>query len=395
MRILASFLILLSISEVGGENITSLGQTPDWSKLDAFQNKCSVENFRSELEGVYCPRKSWWSPWIKFENNQIRIRKSAGTEDWYVLNCKRDSNQSRKMENQLSNIKIIALDPGHIGGDYAEMEGRNFQIGTDPFVREGDLSLRVAKRLKSLLQGKGFEAILVRNQLQPVTSARPDDFERSVQNWIIDRNLTGLPEKKLQELKNKRRELLFYRVSEIRARAKLIATEIQPDLTVCLHLNAAPWKDPNQKKLLDRNDYHVLVNGCFMGGELAYDDQRFEMVFRLLNSWHQTERHFAERINQCFSTETGLPAFSYKGPNALKIGDIPGVWARNLLANRIYPGPVIFMEPYIANSKTEYQRIQMGDYQGRKNFGGTQRLALVEEYAQCVLKGIMNSTGRK
>ena len=115
------------------------------------------------------------------------------------------------MENQLSNIKIIALDPGHIGGDYAEMEGRNFQIGTDPFVREGDLSLRVAKRLKSLLQGKGFEAILVRNQLQPVTSTRPDDFERSVQNWIIDRNLTGLPKKKLQELKNKRRELLFYR----------------------------------------------------------------------------------------------------------------------------------------------------------------------------------------
>ena len=114
-----------------------------------------------------------------------------------------------------------------------------------------------------------------------------------------------------------------------------------------------------------------------------------------LNSWHQTERHFAERINQCFSTETGLPAFSYKGPNALKIGDTPGVWARNLLANRIYPGPVIFMELYIANSKTEYQRIQIGDYQGRKNFDGTQRLALVEEYAQCVLKGIMNSTGRK
>ena len=115
VRILASFLILLSISEVGGENITSLGQTPDWSKLDAFQNKCSVENFRSELEGVYCPRKSWWSPWIKFENNQIRIRKSAGTEDWYVLNCKPDSNQSRKMENQLSNIMVIGHDENDIG----------------------------------------------------------------------------------------------------------------------------------------------------------------------------------------------------------------------------------------------------------------------------------------
>ena len=28
------------------------------------------------------------------------------------------------------------------------------------------------------------------------------------------------------------------------------------------------------------------VNGCYMGGELALDDQRFEMLLRLLNGWH-------------------------------------------------------------------------------------------------------------
>ena len=50
--------------------------------------------------------------------------------------------------------------------------------------------------------------------------------------------------------------------------------------------------------------------------------------------------------------------FSYKGPNAQKIGAVPGVWARNLLANRIYGRSVVFLEPYIANSLATYPRAQ-------------------------------------
>ena len=61
------------------------------------------------------------------------------------------------------------MDPGHIGGEYAEMEGRSFRIGEDDFVKEGDLSLKVAKRVKDLLEEKGFKAILVRSNLKPVT----------------------------------------------------------------------------------------------------------------------------------------------------------------------------------------------------------------------------------
>ena len=125
-----------------------------------------------------------------------------------------------------------------------------------------------------------------------------------------------------------------------------------------------------------------------MGGELAYDDQRFEMVFRLLSSWHEIERRLAEHLCHAFAEKTNLPAFAYKGPNALKIGQVPGVWARNLLANRIYNGPVLYLEPYIANSKTEYQRIQMGNFLGTQEYNGQQKLSLVEEYAQSVLLGL-------
>ena len=186
------------------------------------------------------------------------------------------------------------------------------------------------------------------------------DFNLEAEQWFKDRFAQDKhpPEgEEKEKLIRKRREMLFYRVSEIYARADLINQDFCPDLTVCIHLNAAPWKDANQSELVERNDYHVLVNGCYMGGELAYDNQRFEMLIRLLNGWNERERDYAESLSVSLARGTGLPAFAYKGPNALKIGSVPGVWARNLLANRLYRSPVVFLEPYIANSKQAYRRI--------------------------------------
>ena len=84
-----------------------------------------------------------------------------------------------------------------------------------------------------------------------------------------------------------------------------------------------PWADPDKKELVDRNDFHVLVNGCYMGGEIAYDNQRFEMFVRLLNGWSEVECSVAEEIAISFAEKTRLPAFAYKGPNALKVGEVP------------------------------------------------------------------------
>src|SRR4030095_5399177 len=40
-------------------------------------------------------------------------------------------------------------------------------------------------------------------------------------------------------------EKLFYRVAEIRERARRVNTKFQPDLVVCIHFNADDWHDPN------------------------------------------------------------------------------------------------------------------------------------------------------
>ena len=376
-----------------GERISSLGVSPDWDELDRFQGQISREHFDLQLRTVYCPRESWWSPWIEIEQKQARIRKRAKSQDWYVLRFSdSDSNQTRESVSRSHKKLRVVLDPGHLGGNYSEMEGRHFAIGSDDPVKEGDLSLLVAKRAQGLLEEKGVEVLLTRSAKKPVTEKLADDFNPEAEQWFKDRFALDQhpPEgKEKEKLIRKRREMLFYRVSEIYARADLINQDFRPDLTVCIHLNAAPWKDANQSELVERNDYHVLVNGCYMGGELSYDNQRFEMLIRLLNGWNERERDYAESLSYSLARGTGLPAFSYKGPNALKIGSVPGVWARNLLANRLYRSPVVFLEPYIANSNQAYRRIRLGNYEGQREVDGEMCLSLVEEYAQAICEGIL------
>lgn len=368
---------------------TSMGQVPQWSDLDIFQKSMPRSEFINILDTVYCPRPEWWSAWITIDQDRVRIRKFSGKDDWYDLYFSKDENGS-VVSNSSPNSSpdpegmIIALDPGHIGGAWSKMERRHFSLNGDPPVKEGDLSLAVAQNLAPRIEALGATAVLVRKFSEPVTQQRPKDFREIAKQWAEE--VAGIEDNNSQErelLIKDREELLFYRVDEIQARAELINQSIKPDLVICIHLNAAPWANPVQKELVERNDHHVLVNGCYMGGELAYDDQRFELIWRLVNRWHIPEQGLAESLARSFSKNTGLVAFSYKGPNALKIGEVPGVWARNLLANRKYRCPVVFLEPYVANSLAVYPRIQNW-LLGKKDGDD----CLIEEYVDSVVLGL-------
>jgi hypothetical protein len=85
---------------------------------------------------------------------------------------------------------------------------------------------------------------------------------------------------------------------------------------------------------------------------------------------------------------TGLPPYQYSSPNAKSVGISGYVWARNLLANRLYECPVIYIEPYVMNSQDFFARIQAGEYAGLRNFGGVMRPNIFEEYAQGVVDGL-------
>ena len=54
----------------------------------------------------------------------------------------------------------IALDPGHLGGTWAQMEERWFKIDDAPPVQEGDMTLRVARLLAPRLESLGAKVSL-------------------------------------------------------------------------------------------------------------------------------------------------------------------------------------------------------------------------------------------
>jgi hypothetical protein len=146
---------------------------------------------------------------------------------------------------------------------------------------------------------------------------------------------------------------------------------------ICLHFNAEPWGDATNPQLVDQNHLHFLIAGALSEKELAYEDQRYDMLVKLLNRSFLEEFALTNLVSRKMAAATGLPPYFYRSGTAIRVNDNPYVWARNLLANRLFVCPVIYIEPYVMNSRLVFARIQAGDYEGRRNFGGVMRKSII------------------
>jgi hypothetical protein len=289
----------------------------------------------------------------------------------------------------------ITIDPGHLGGAWAKMEERWFQIGESRPVVEGELTLRVAQMIARKLRALGAEVSLVREALEPVTKERPETL-RAVARQELELMGVTAPRENYESLNDPQRaatvqaqsELIFYRISEIRQRAAVVNAQLRPDLVLCLHFNAEAWGDPLKPDFVPRNHLHVIVNGCYATGELHFDDQRFEMLLKLLSGSYSEELAASESVAATLATATKLPPYSYTTGNAIRTGTSPYIWARNLLANRLYQAPVVFLEPYVMNCEEVWERVQAGDYEGEFLIGGELRRSIFREYADGVVEGL-------
>ena len=101
----------------------------------------------------------------------------------------------------------------------------------------------------------------------------------------------------------------------------------------------------------------------------------------------EEEKALGIYMAQSLSKATKLPAYQYlnAASRARPIKEIPGLWIRNLLANRIYQCPVIFLEPYVMNNKQVHERIQLGDYKETKMIQGEEKKSIYREYADAVV----------
>jgi hypothetical protein len=278
------------------------------------------------------------------------------------------------------------------------MEERWFQVADSKPIQEGDLTLRVSRLLASRLRELGTNVSFVRNSDEPTTSKRPGDF-RDLARKILIKN--GVPQPRPDVLDPNdpekeqtvrwQSEILFYRYSEIRRRAARVNFKLHPDLVLCLHLNAEGWGNPNSPILTDINHLHLLVNGSYLAEELEFDDERFEMIRRLLSRAYDEELPLADTIAVAMAREAGLPPYAYPTTNSTtKVGTSGYVYARNLLATRLFRCPVVYCEPYVMNSRDAFARIQAGDYEGMRNINGVERKSIFREYADSVAQGLID-----
>jgi N-acetylmuramoyl-L-alanine amidase len=368
----------------GAGPLSPLAPEPDWAKLNRWQSAITREDFLDAMENVYTVSGSW-REWFHLGENDVLVETGVPNERFRL----RFANPGLERENArpwrgasemppapadqpLKDVKI-AIDPGHIGGSWAKIEERWFQLGNDLPVQEGDMTLLVARLLVPRLEALGAEVSLVRETNEPVTPSRPADFM----------------DDKVPDATRRLAEQLFYRTAEIRARAEKVNT-LRPDLVLCLHFNAEPWGDPAKPALVDQTHFHLILNGAYTAEELANADQRHDMMQRIVSHTHREEAALGETVAAAFVEATRMPPFLYE-PNstrAVNVNGNPYLWARNLLANRVYQAPVVFLEPYLMNGREDYQRIQAGDYEGMREVAGKPRPSIFREYADAVTEGL-------
>jgi N-acetylmuramoyl-L-alanine amidase len=379
--------------------LSILAENPDWATLEAYQHTISRSDFEKLLTGIFTTDDTWRQFILVRDESAEIITNPDPAEPPYLLHFATPENTrptprlwkdtaTRPIPPEgkpLSNLHI-AIDPGHIGGEWAKIEERWFQIGEAKPVAEGDMTLYVAKLLKPLLEELGATVTLVRDKPEPLTPLRPENLA-----YLAAENATEDPASL-----RKFAERLFYRTAEIRARAELVNETIKPDLVLCLHFNAEAWGDPKNPTLIPRTHFHILLNGAYTPDEVRLADQRFALLKKLLQRTHEEEALVGKTIAETFAEISKLPAYTYPpgGSNVRPVPSSPFLYARNLLANRLYDSPVVFMEPYVMNSTLDYARIQAGDYEGLREINGQQLPSIFREYAGALAKGLAKHYSR-
>jgi hypothetical protein len=289
----------------------------------------------------------------------------------------------------------LALDPGHIGGVWAETEGRRFRIAEgDYLVMEGELVLEVAQRVREQLLALGAEVTLLRETNEPVNPKGPLDYLQQARQEVAPPTVRSWRALWDYGLALRARAIhLTVITGDLAERARLVNMKIQPDAVISLHINAAPWPKGvasssgkvesetggkvesvkaiwlsafspqplvfQELRLVRSNHLHVLIFGCLSGAELQSEGQQAQLATKLLNGSGSEELLLGGALANALARATVLPAAGYDGLNAILLDSHnPYLLARNLMLLRMMECPVVLLEPYVANSEVAYARIQ-------------------------------------
>jgi N-acetylmuramoyl-L-alanine amidase len=402
--------LITTFVPIQARQLSPLAPQPNWVNLEPYQRTITRKEFTRLIDQVYSPDGAFWK-FAKIDDEKVVIfsdperiqpslftlhfapNESASAPLPYVYKIRSVSNDPVR---PLKGLRI-ALDPGHIGGDWSRLEGRYFKIGDDPSVEEAKLNMITCDLLAERLQSDGAEIIWAKHGYEPTTHQRPDSLHREAIAALAlhpDTTKRKSDETAIERMITNEAALLFYRVAEIRARAEIVNKQ-HPDLTICVHYNADDWGDPNNPSLIGHSRLVIFINGSYEKSELIDDDIKYDLLRKLLDRDAMQEERGCDYVGQEMLDTLKYPPETYTGYFARRVTDVPSVYARNLIANRLYHGPVIYCEGPYMNARDAYYRIIAGDYLGLRTINGESVSSIYRAYAASVERGVLKYFGVK
>ncbi|MEM9400217.1 MAG: hypothetical protein AAF984_08400, partial [Verrucomicrobiota bacterium] len=411
LALCALFCLTCSFQALAKLSIT--GDSPEWRKLDPYQKTITHKKFHELVNTIYSIDQYLYEYLTVHEDRiDVYLEKEKQTKLWTLYLAKDETLENPFNRHQILKRKFsfnyrplpllgitICLDPGHIGGKWTKIEERHMQMrtGNYPPITEGDLTTITCRHVERILKAAGAKVQWTREDNEPVTDLRPTDlykealdyYKKSPRRSLRYANSSSLTQVMLWA------NLLFYRVFEIEARARRIE-KLQPDMTLCVHFNAAPTPNPMRPRLYNVRKLVTFVHGSYTSEEIDDLWQRYHLFKKLLECSVYTEIEASDSITKRMVEMWGWPPENYDSWDTAHRAhpENPYIWSRNLLANRLYPGPVVFIEGPYMNDKYAFHRLVEGDYDGIRIIKGKPERSIFREFAETIAEGIIDFYSR-
>lgn len=324
----------------------------------------------------------------------------------YFHNRLLDAQRENPSDRPLRGLRI-ALDPGHMGGDFWDRRTGKYIV--DPRGRrlsEGVMALQTALLLEQKWTALGAEVLLTRRDLVPVTPVRFRDFspadygdgklrEAAHDRWFLALLNTAEPGPSLlsaftrsslrQALYSEgRRDQYFILDIDLNARSQMIR-DFNPDIALVIHFDTGDV--PGHSTAINYeagvfSSVKAYVTGAVSLDELATREDRKYFALHALDSdsWNAS-LNLGRNIVHSMSSQLHLPFGQYGGGQAVHVE--PGIFARNLEVSRKIPhAAVSYLECLHYNDAHEFDRLIAFNHTlriGETDYGYSDRLVAVAE----------------
>jgi N-acetylmuramoyl-L-alanine amidase len=341
----------------------------NFSDFDKFQFQTYKMKVKQRIR-KYLQKDKGVESYYKIDRDSLKMLDTDGELEYELLFKKTE----KEIPSPLKRLPKIAIDPGHLGGKYALLEGRFFHQlphernnnRDDLVVKEGNINFYTAQVLKEKLEEIGVEVLMTRKNIGL------SSFDMTYEQWL-EQKYSDYVEKYLNEeyegedKDNERKKMFalkyeqkfsYFAKEDFYNRFKMI-NEFNPDVAISVHYNSCGRKIENSRYMAPKQNISmVFVAGSFEGGDMKRPTSRYHFLRLLLTDHIEKAAKLGSHMADEFVNRLKVPLvdnYSQYAPyikrNSLFIS--PGVYARALGFVREVKAPAVLTEPLCADDPSE------------------------------------------